>query len=184
MRLKECRQGSGFSQRALARRAGVAYKTVQLVESGRDCRWSTLVKLSGALGLPGPEALGRDRASKGALSAAQAADHILQDGEESWKTWLFQFVDDFRRAPDRGLATRAPAPELPARALALLASTVESVCAERGTAPPWWCVGVPPLREPWFAAGAESLKASALVQSPAAFRRRNIFVLDNFLSRA
>jgi hypothetical protein len=29
----------------------------------------------------------------------------------------------------------------------------------------------------------ESLKATALVESPAPFRKRNIFVLGNFLSR-
>jgi hypothetical protein len=33
-------------------------------------------------------------------------------------------------------------------------------------------------------AGRESLKAMALVESPVWFRRRNIFVLGNFLDRA
>jgi hypothetical protein len=40
------------------------------------------------------------------------------------------------------------------------------------------------LPDPWFVAGIENLKASALVESPVQFRRNNIFVLGNFLSRA
>jgi hypothetical protein len=32
--------------------------------------------------------------------------------------------------------------------------------------------------------GVENLKAMALVESPAWFRRRNVFVLGNFLNRA
>jgi hypothetical protein len=40
------------------------------------------------------------------------------------------------------------------------------------------------LDSPWFVAGIENLKASALVESPVRFRKRNIFVLANFLERA
>jgi transcriptional regulator with XRE-family HTH domain len=47
--LKALRKQAGLSQRALALQAGVAYKTVQLVEAGHDTRWSTLQKLAKAL---------------------------------------------------------------------------------------------------------------------------------------
>jgi hypothetical protein len=40
------------------------------------------------------------------------------------------------------------------------------------------------LPRPWFVAGVENLKATALVESPLPFRRNNVFVLGNFLSRA
>jgi len=40
------------------------------------------------------------------------------------------------------------------------------------------------LPEPWFVAEMESLKASALVESPAYYKKNNIFVLENFLKRA
>ena len=46
------------------------------------------------------------------------------------------------------------------------------------------CAGVGALATPWFVAGVENLKALALVESPTHFRKRNIFVLGNFLSRA
>ncbi len=63
-------------------------------------------------------------------------------------------------------------------------STVETVCAEVSLPSPGWCCGVEALDSPWFVAGIENLKASALIESPVRFRKRNIFVLANFLDRA
>ncbi len=103
---------------------------------------------------------------------------------ESWKLWLGEFVDEFRRQANLQLVAEPPPPELPAQLRSLLASVVEALCAERGLPAPGWCQHVPPLPVPWFVAGMESLKAMALVESPAQFRQRNIFVLGNFLSRA
>ena len=74
--------------------------------------------------------------------------------------------------------------ELDARLQALCASVTEALCRELSMAPPAWCAGIPALDAPWFVAGIENLKAMALVESPAWFRARRIFVLDNFLSRA
>jgi len=53
-----------------------------------------------------------------------------------------------------------------------------------GQAPPWWANRPLVLAEPWFVSGMENLKATALVESPVQFRRNNVFVLGNFLSRA
>ncbi|MBI3706975.1 MAG: hypothetical protein HY246_04765 [Proteobacteria bacterium] len=39
------------------------------------------------------------------------------------------------------------------------------------------------LHKPFFAGGLESLKATLLVESPVAFRRRMLFVSENVLSR-
>ena len=49
---------------------------------------------------------------------------------------------------------------------------------------PAWAAGCHFLPEPWFVSGVESLKATALVEAPLAFRRNNVFVLGNFMSRA
>ena len=183
--LKSYRERRGLSQRRLARQAGVAYKTVQLLEAGgRDVRWSTLTRLAKALELSDPEALVSSRTQEAALTASKTADHIREDGPESWRLWLLQFVDEFRRRPRLAAAARAPEPGLSPRMLALLASSIEALCAEAKLRPPWWCAGVPSLSEPWFPAQTESLKATALVESPAAFGQRNIFVLGNFLARA
>ncbi|RJP20651.1 MAG: hypothetical protein C4527_24765 [Candidatus Omnitrophota bacterium] len=65
----------------------------------------------------------------------------------------------------------------------LLASTIEYLCDEMQIEVPAWVWEIPPCKEPWFMAGVENLKAIAIAESPAHFRRRKIFVLSNFLSR-
>lgn len=178
---------TGVSQRWLADQAGVAFRTVQLMESGKhDGRLSSLRKLSSALGL-------HERSVERAIdrclrretdSVIDATERICLSRPGSWKIHFFNFVDSFRRNPRRERMASPPDPEIPGHLQALFASTVESLCDEVGMDPPGWCVGVARLPGPWFVAGVESLKALALVTSPAHFRKRNIFVLDNFLDRA
>ena len=113
-----------------------------------------------------------------------ASRMIVERGENSWKLWLFQFVDDFRRTQNPELIDQPPASDLPLNLRSLTASTVEALCAECQVAIPDWCRDVPPLEHPWFVSGIENLKAMALVETPAQFRQRNIFVLGNFPDRA
>lgn len=171
--LKARRAAAGLSQRGLAQRAGVSFRTVQLLEWGRhDARLSTLSKLDRALG-PAP-----DDTASGACAAA------LAEGPDSWVGPLFDFVDAFRRGPAFHMVEAAPAPDTDARLAALAAAVVETLCAEQGVPVPWWCAGAASLPRPWFVSEMASLMASALVESPVPFRRRNIFVLGNFLDRA
>ena len=185
--LKARRITRGVSQRKLATKAGVSFRTVQLLESGRhDWRISTLKKVSRALGLS-DRAI--ERTIQGCLgreedSVIDVSERICVEGEASWPIHLFNFVDEFRRNPRRALVAAPPDPGTPTALQGLIASTVESLCEDLGMEPPEWCWGVGGLAEPWFVSGTESLKALALVHSPAHFRKRSIFVLDNFLSRA
>ncbi len=175
----------GLSQRALARRARVSFRTVQLLEAGgRDHRASTVDKVAKILGYPIAMTPPFPKGFDPGPTAAQAAAGMRDGGPDSWKLHLFELVDAFRRDPSLSRLARAPDPDVPARALALTASTAEALCAERGLTAPWWCGGVPTLPAPWFPSEMESLKAEALAASPASFRRRGIFVLANFLSRA
>ncbi|MFH1725687.1 MAG: helix-turn-helix transcriptional regulator [Elusimicrobiota bacterium] len=183
--IREKRRRLGLSQRELARRAGVAYKTLQLLEAGgHNPRWSTLAKIAEALGATVSSLQGEKASPARAGSIAEASARIVREGEDSWRLALFEFVDAFRRRPSCDLVAEGPHPGLSHRLHALLCATVERLCAEQGVAVPWWCAGVPPVPDPWFVAGIENLKATALVESPASFRQRNIFVLGNFLSRA
>lgn len=185
--LKTRRLSRGVSQRQLALKAEVAFRTVQLLESGRhDARLSTLQKVSQALGLSNrcmeravQRCLGRE-----VDSIPDVSERICLDGEASWPVHLFNFVDAFRRQARPELVAGPPDPETPARLEALLASTVETLCEEAGVLVPGWVWGVSRLGRPWFVSGVESLKALALVHSPPQFRKRNLFVLDNFLHRA
>lgn len=57
-----------------------------------------------------------------------------------------------------------------------VAAMVEHVCAAAQVCPPEWTRDVQPLAEPAFASDLLSLRLHLLVNSPAAFRRRNLFV--------
>ncbi|MBI2082263.1 MAG: helix-turn-helix transcriptional regulator [Deltaproteobacteria bacterium] len=182
----KAREEKGLSQRRLAALAGISFRTLQLLESGRhDPQISSLEKIATALGYS-RHAFGRFIESlfeSPPDSVVGISEHILEEGEGSWKSWLFSFVDAFRTKPKRGFVDLSPLPETPVSMKALLASTVETLCDEVGMTCPEWCQSVPPLAEPWFVSGMESLKAMALIESPVHFRKRNIFVLENFLKR-
>lgn len=184
--VKTRREYQGLSQRMLARRAGISYKTLQLIEAGKhDPRWSTVAKVIKALGLP-IERLNAGMERYYGLKAstiAELSQRLLEDGED-WRQWLMEFVDEFRKKPSTETVLQPPDARLSPRLTALLASTVEYMCSEGRIAPPAWCLAAPSLETPWFVSELESLKASALVESPAQFRRRSIFTLGNFLERA
>jgi hypothetical protein len=171
----------------VAKKAGLSLRGYQLLESdGHDPRLSSLDRAAGAIGLP-----------RGAVhhllgrfllldpdSAAATGLRLLLEGEESWRVHLFDFVDAFRRSPSDRLVIDVPPPGLPERMDALLACTVEALCTEAELPIPRWVRATPPLAVPWFPSGVENLKAIALVEAPVPFRRRQVFVLGNFLSRA
>lgn len=175
-----------LSQRKLAILSGVSFRTIQLLEGGRhDPRLSTLQKLLVSLNLSRGSLERRIRHlfHEDPNSAANTSEHIFDTGEESWKIWLFNFVDAFRKVPRIRLVKTPPFEKCPERIRALLASTVETLCVEKGIPIPDWCESIPHLSQPWFVSGTEALKPMALVEGLVFFRKRNIFVLGNFLER-
>lgn len=106
-----------------------------------------------------------------------------KQGVTDWAPF-FDAVDEVRRSRRFDALKRLYTRSRRTRERALLNSTACALAAELGTPPPWWAMHPLVLPEPWFVAGVENLKAAALVESPAAFRRNNVFVLGNFLSRA
>lgn len=185
--LQDARRARGLSQRMLAAKAGLSFRGLQhLEEPAHNWRALSLRRVAEALGLPAAGvdlAIGRFVRTR-IDSVDDVSIRMVADGFASWKTHLFNFVDAYRSTRDQALVEYPPALELDARLRALLASTVEALCAETGAGSPQWCAGVAGLPLPWFVSGIENLKASALVESPAHFRRRNIFVLAGFLDRA
>ncbi len=107
---------------------------------------------------------------------------MLKSGN-NWRIPFMEFVDDFRRIRDPGFVEK-PFDLNNERFDPLLASTIEYLCDEMGIKTPDWIWDVPSCKEPWFVSGYENLKAISIAESPAFFRRRKIFVLENFLSRA
>ncbi len=117
-------------------------------------------------------------------SVVATALKIERDGFESWKVHLFNFVDEFRRTMDTRLVILPPPKSGDPRIIAMLASSTRFLCDEIGTATPQWAIRRCFLSTPWFVSGMNSLKASALLESPLVYRMNNIFVHENFLLRA
>lgn len=99
-----------------------------------------------------------------------------------WKIHFFDFVDDFRARRDSA-AIREPFRLSDEKTDALLAAAAASLCRELNLDAPAWLSEIPACRKPYFVAGIENLKATAIVESPVCFRIRNVFVLENFLVR-
>jgi hypothetical protein len=57
-----------------------------------------------------------------------------------------------------------------------IAAMIEQACERRSVRVPAWVRAIPPLREPIFGSALQSLRLHLLTHSPAAFRRRNIFI--------
>jgi hypothetical protein len=110
---------------------------------------------------------------------------------EPFDLCLRNFLDGFYATP----STAALTPE-PVRLVeklsrlgdvedAYLAATAEWLAWKFNLQPPRWTLDeTRSLRRPWFASQLASMRAVLLLESPAAFRSRNLFVSENALSRA
>ncbi len=177
------RRRLGHSEQALATAAGMSREALRAAEARSDhSRLATVAALADQLDR---------RLVLTATTETASTDHsfiaagykILRDGWGSWRIHLFEAVDEYRRALDGRLVSLPPPRDLDDGLRALSASIVMSLCAEAKTDTPTWAARSHWLISPWFVSGSEALKAYALLESPLAFRRNNIFVLGNFLER-
>lgn len=76
----------------------------------------------------------------------------------------------------RDAVTNAPEVDLPAFLANYVAAMVETACAKHEIPVPAWTQKVRPLDAPVFGSELKSLRLHLLTHSPAAFRRRNIFI--------
>src|SRR5262249_16805894 len=110
---------------------------------------------------------------------------------DSFDRCLSNFLDEFYAAP--GASAMADSPtllspmhgELGRVQDAYLAATAEELARAHGLPVPLWIDDeARKLHRPWFASDLAALRAVLLLESPPAFRSRNLFVSENALSRA
>lgn len=107
-------------------------------------------------------------------------------GEQAFDAALREFLDAFYSKPASREETIVDRPP-PIDALhdAYIAAVAEHLSRSHGLPIPKWTeVHGNDLHEPFFAGGLESLKSILIAESPAAFRRRLLFVSKDALSRA
>jgi hypothetical protein len=103
---------------------------------------------------------------------------------------LADFLDQFYLERDPRMLEREPGRLAGALAEgdvadAYLAATAVTLARLLGVRPPAWTADPSrTLRRPWFASPGAAIRATLLLESPAPFRERNLFVSENALSRA
>jgi hypothetical protein len=120
---------------------------------------------------------------------AEVAD--LAARGDSFDRCLANFLDEFYAAPNAVALAESPtllAPqfgELGHVQDAYLAAAAEELARKFSLPQPGWTVGEDrQLHRPWFATPLAAVRAVLLLESPPAFRSRNLFVSENALSRA
>jgi hypothetical protein len=101
---------------------------------------------------------------------------------------LANFIDTFDQATKANkikMVKNCPFPNIKKkRDKAYIAALAEELCVRNHLKIPAWVEDKKLfLKEPFFVEDLESLKAFLLVESPVSFRRRNIFVSENVLTR-
>ena len=110
---------------------------------------------------------------------------------DSFDLCLANFLDEFKSAPSAAAWATEPVSLEPhagdrgAVQDAYLAATAEHLAWQHGMpVPAWVWADNRKLRRPWFASQLAALRAVLILESPAAFRSRNLFVSENALTRA
>lgn len=120
---------------------------------------------------------------------AEVADFTVQG--EPFDLCLRNFLDAFYAKPGADALHSEPVflaernPRFGRIEDAYLAATAEWLAWKFNLQPPPWAFKPGrSLHRPWFASQLAALRAILLLESPAPFRSRNLFVSDNALSRA
>lgn len=186
--LRRARTAAGMSQRGVAERAGVTQPEVSAYENGRrQPTLPTLQRLVAATGFtlrlelqpaPTDEATADRMPSYQPMMLADLAVHLNQSNAARWRL-LREFLEEFRHAPaaDRAALLAAEPPPVDHHWDALLAAVAEHLAWHHDLRCPEW-TNEPSrfLRRAWFTSTLPTARVAAIETSPAAFRRRGVFL--------
>lgn len=130
-----------------------------------------------------------------AAGAGRLAEQMLTNGErltDVWRHVILQLLDDYESDRRREGAAVAcgrfdvePAPTSSRQVDAALAALAEHLARRDGWPTPAWAVDSRRYAPRWwFVTPLTGMHASALQQSPSAFRRRGVFITADGLARA
>ncbi len=189
---KSLRKQRGLSQAAVARQMGTSQSWVARMESGGvDVGLSSVRRYLDVVGARldvqlDPTAEPGFRPMTLASLGRAARRHVPDD--EAMLRLCLQFIDDFREADplsQASLIEDAPPSTGDSRWDAFLAALAEHLAYHGGLPIPLWVGGKGRfLMRWWFLSDLPSVMASALAESPAAFRSRGIFVTEDLFARA
>lgn len=182
--VREARQGSGLSRRALAARAGVPTSTVSRIEEGEiDPTVGMLGRIIDAAGSRLVLKLEAGKAEPTLASLSNAVDRVGGRIKVDWtrlrgfSDWAARHVDQLPRAlADPPARTGTPLD-------AILAAFAEELAAQHGIERPRWTRAIGPLSQEWTAPGTPRMRAEATAKTPEPFRRRNLVLARSALFR-
>lgn len=108
---------------------------------------------------------------------------------KSWEDFRYHFynwLDDFYHYPEERerMIRDEIVPTYAEHVTAFLAAAVHHLCLKYGLKPPAWVMNPRYfLKDPWFYPNYISVRPIQFVESPGAFRIRNIFTFRNVLDR-
>ncbi len=176
--LTSTRARSGRTQRDLAQMTGSSQPALARVE--RRSADATVERLNALLRPLGAQVAALPTRLPTIATWAESFRRWLLDGDlEAVRGALVDVVDDLRSVdPDVAVALCAlpPAPTGSDGVDAALAAVVHHVLDEWSLPVPRWARTTAPSPEPFFLVANPALRAEAEAGTPAAFRRRNVFV--------
>ena len=196
--VRDLRRNAGWSQRALARAAGVPQPTVAEIEAGRrEPSLSLLSRLAEATGQVVTVGLEPLHPRSAVATASRVRDRLSVPGGAQWSAELRQdgalrALIDFKDALGsatvgefESLVKTPPGPTGETRWDAFIAAVVEDESATRELPPPYWTNEKSRFVRPfWYLSDNRALHAWELATAPGAFVRHGVLAAREELESA